>query len=111
MIALQAKRVTEKITYEEFLAKYYYPKDKITRWNIEKIGEKLSREDLPKKDAARFMKKIEKITKKKPEELNQNFEFTRQILKQKSEAVYFIRTDKEDEFIKKIESQIKKDGK
>ncbi len=91
---------------EDFLAQHYYPKEKVTQWNIEKINERLSRADVSQSDASRFIRKVEKIVGQKPEEVNQNLELTSQILKQKSETIKSIVNRKENEFIKRIQSRI-----
>ncbi len=91
---------------EDFLAKHYYSKYKVTRWNIEKIGETLSRANVPENDAVRFVVKIEDIVKKKPEDVDQNLEFTQQIRKQKSRAINSIRSHKEKEFLNRIQLKL-----
>ena len=87
---------------EDFAAKYYYPKEKITRLNIEKIRDKLIREDIPEERIVKFVDTLSKTVQEREEELDRNLEFTKQILKKKSKVIEALKNHKEEEFIHNI---------
>ena len=87
---------------EDFAAKYYYQKEKITRHNIEKIRDKLIKEDIPTEQLFKFIDKIEKTVKEREEQPDKNLKFTQQILKKKSKVVEALKNHKEEEFIHSI---------